>query len=203
MKYLLENLPYSYDSLEPYIDAKTMEIHHGKHHKLYTDKLNEILEKRAEFDNTPIEDILKNSSDLPSDIRQGIINYGGGFYNHNLFWKSMAPDGLRRPEGSLKAALEKYFKSYEEWWRIFSENANTKFGSGWSWLVKNNKNELSVITTSNQDTPLSFGLYPLLGIDVWEHAYYLKYQNRRMEYIEAWHNIIDWREAMKRFEVDF
>lgn len=204
-KYILEKLPYDYDALEPYIDKETMIIHHSKHHQGYVDKLNAILENAPQLGEKDLEDILRDVNSLPENLKEGVVNFGGGVYNHNLFWLSMAPVGsnLNTPQGQLKEALVKEFGSYDEWWRIFAEEANKKFGSGWVWLVKDKNNKLKVVSTSNQDNPLSYGYYPLLGLDVWEHAYYLKYQNRRNEYVSMWKNIIDWKEAIKRFEKSF
>jgi len=200
MKYFLKPLSYSYNALEPYIDAKTMEIHYSKHYQGYVDKLNEVILKNPELLEKSLEELLTNPDILPVEVRQDIINYGGGVYNHELFWLNMAPDGLKQPVGPLNNAILKSFGSYEDWWKRFSLAAKGKFGSGWAWLVKDKSGNLDIVATSNQDSPLSLGYYPLLGIDVWEHAYYLKYQNRRAEYVDSWINIIDWREAMKRFE---
>jgi Fe-Mn family superoxide dismutase len=198
----LKNLPYSYDALEPYIDKETMEIHHLKHHQGYVDKFNEFVIKDERLKEFELESLLQNIhsiQNLDPGIKESIINFGGGVYNHNLFWQCMSPSGLRKPEGELLEAIVKTFGSYENWWDKFSAAAKSKFGSGWAWLVKDKNRNLKIITTSNQDSPLSLGLYPLLGIDVWEHAYYLKYRNKRADYVDAWQNIIDFREAMRRF----
>lgn len=205
MNYFLEKLPYSYDALEPYIDAKTMELHHKKHHFGYAEKLESVLENDPSLKNNDLEYFLMHLDEVREELRRSFINFGGGVYNHNLFWKNMAPPhlGVKRPEGALKDAINKNFGSYENWWEEFKKAANGIFGSGWAWLVKDKEKNLKIISTPNQDSPLSYGYYPLLGLDVWEHAYYLKYQNRRNEYIEMWQNVIDWQEAMSRFEKDF
>lgn len=202
MQYQLESLPYAYDALEPYIDAKTMEVHHSKHHQAYINKLNEALEKYPEISDIPLEDLLRDVLKIPENIRQAVINHGGGTYNHNLFWKSMSPTGVREPIGVLGSAIQQTFGSYEEFWKQFSATASGQFGSGWAWLVLTRDKKVKITATSNQDSPLSIGETPLLGIDVWEHAYYLKYQNKRMDYIEAWKSIIDWTEAMRRYEYE-
>jgi Fe-Mn family superoxide dismutase len=200
MKYVLKPLSYSYDALEPYIDARTMEIHHSKHYQGYVDKLNETLLKVPQLLEKDLEELLKNPNVVPAEIRQDVINYGGGVYNHELFWLNMSPNGLRKPAEPLNAAILKAFGSYENWWGKFALAAKGKFGSGWVWLVKDKDRNLSIVATSNQDSPLALGFYPLLGIDVWEHAYYLKYQNRRAEYVDTWINVIDWQEALRRFQ---
>jgi Fe-Mn family superoxide dismutase len=183
----LPDLGYSFDALEPYIDAKTMEIHHDKHHAAYVTKLNDALIGVPEWQDKPIEEILKYIESLPSDIRTPVRNNGGGHYNHTLFWASMAPGGSKE----IPEAITKTFGSADDFKAKFADAAVGQFGSGWAWLVKNGQN-LEIMSTGNQETPLKEGKTPLLGLDVWEHAYYLKYQNRRPEYIEAWWSVVNW-----------
>lgn len=200
MAFELPKLAYDYKALEPYVDAQTMEIHHTKHHAAYTNNLNAALQG-TENENKKIEEILANISKLPVAVR----NNGGGFYNHNLFWEVMKPNGGGNPNGDLSDAITKYFGSFDKFKETFSNAAATRFGSGWAWLLVNDKKELVVSSTANQDNPLMDiadvkGL-PILGLDVWEHAYYLKYQNRRPEYISAFWNVINWEEIAKRFKL--
>jgi Fe-Mn family superoxide dismutase len=196
MAFELPKLGYSYNALEPNIDAMTMEIHYTKHHQAYTTNLNNALANTSDA-NATIEDILKNISKLPIAVR----NNGGGFYNHNLFWKLMSPTGGGNPTGDISDAITKYFGSFDKFKEQFSNAAATRFGSGWAWLVKNAQGELVVSSTPNQDNPLmdvaDVKGKPILGIDVWEHAYYLKYQNRRVDYIAAFWNVINWEEVNK------
>ncbi len=198
MRHELPKLTYDHTALEPYIDSKTMEIHHTKHHAAYVEKLNTALEKHPDLFGKGIVDLLKDLDSIPSDIRQAVINNGGGHYNHSVFWTIMGPNKGGRPSGSLEAALLKQFGDFEAFKKEFEQAALTRFGSGWAWLVSKGK-ELQVISTPNQDSPISSGLYPIIGIDVWEHAYYLKYQNRRPDYVKAWWNVVDWAEAERRF----
>lgn len=188
----LPELPYAYEALEPHVDAETMRIHHDKHHQAYMDKLNAALEKHPEFFEKSIEEILSDLSAVPEDIRGAVRNAGGGYYHHNIFWEMMSPDGGGEPEGAVAEAINAKFGSFESFKTEFTNAAATHFASGWAWLVKDGAGELSIITTANQDSPVSDGFTPLLGIDVWEHAYYLKYQNKRPEFIEAWWNVVNW-----------
>jgi superoxide dismutase, Fe-Mn family len=190
--YSLPTLNYSYDALEPYIDKMTMEIHHTKHHQAYINNLNSALEKYSEFHNLELEEILKKLNQLPEEIKTAVRNNGGGHYNHSLFWEIMKPNGGGEPKGKLKEEIEKNFGSFEEFKKLFLETAIKHFGSGWGWLVLSSDRKLKVYSLLNQDTPLMNGDIPIMGIDVWEHAYYLKYQNRRAEYIEAWWNVVNW-----------
>jgi len=190
--YSLPQLPYSYDALEPYIDKMTMEIHHTKHHQAYINNLNSALEKYSEFHNLELEEILKNLNQLPEEIRTAVRNNGGGHYNHTLFWEIMRPNSGGEPKGKLKEEIEKNFRSFEEFKKLFSETAIKHFGSGWAWLVITSDKKLKVYSLLNQDNPLINGDIPIMGLDVWEHAYYLKYQNRRAEYIEAWWHVVNW-----------
>jgi Fe-Mn family superoxide dismutase len=190
--YSLPQLPYSYDALEPYIDKTTMEIHHTKHHQAYINNLNSALEKYPEFHNLELEEILRNLNQLPEEIRTAVRNNGGGHYNHSLFWEIMKPNGGGEPKGKLKEEIEKNFGSFEEFKKLFSETAIKHFGSGWAWLVITSDKKLKVYSMLNQDNPLMNGDIPIMGLDVWEHAYYLKYQNRRAEYVEAWWHVVNW-----------
>jgi Fe-Mn family superoxide dismutase len=190
--YSLPQLPYPYDALEPYIDKMTMEIHHTKHHQAYINNLNSALEKYPEFHNLELEEILKNLNELPEEIKTAVRNNGGGHYNHTLFWEIMKPNGGGEPGGRLKEEIEKNFGSFEEFNKLFSETAIKHFGSGWAWLVITSDKKLKVYSLLNQDNPLMNGDIPIMGLDVWEHAYYLKYQNRRAEYVEAWWHVVNW-----------
>lgn len=197
--YELQPLPYSYDALEPWIDAKTMEVHHGKHHKTYCDKLNEAINKYPElFEKSP-EDLLRDLSAVPEDIRGMVKNHGGGFVNHNFFWRCMGKEKGGVPVGNILNAIIRDFESFESFTKMFSTIALQQFGSGWAWLVKDSSESLKVLNLPNQDSPLSIGLTPLLCLDVWEHAYYLKYQNRRAEYVENWWHVVNWDEVEKLY----
>lgn len=189
MKYTLPKLGYAYDALEPAIDARTMEIHHTKHHNGYVNNLNAALEKHPEF-NLPLNEMLLDLNKVPEDIRTAVRNNGGGHYNHTMFWEILTPGGANKPSGKLLEAINKAFGSYENFKNLFASAAATRFGSGWAWLLKTDKG-LVITSTPNQDTPLSEGK-PILALDVWEHAYYLKYQNRRPEYIDAFFSVINW-----------
>jgi superoxide dismutase, Fe-Mn family len=198
MTHELPDLPYDYNALEPHIDEQTMRIHHDKHHAGYTKKLNAALEKHPElFEKTP-EELLKNLSSLPEDIRSAIQNNGGGYVNHSLFWQIMKPNG-GMPMGALQKKMHAKWGSFDAFKEEFSKVAATRFGSGWAWLVVNN-GELEVVSTANQDNPLTDGKVPLLCLDVWEHAYYLKYQNKRPDYITAFWNVVNWEKANELFE---
>jgi len=190
--YFLPSLPYSYNALEPYVDSMTMEIHHSKHHQVYVNNLNSALEEYSEFHNLELEEILRNLEQLPEEIRTIVRNNGGGHYNHSLFWEIMKPNGGGEPRGKLKEEIEKNFRSFEEFKNLFFEIALKHFGSGWAWLILTPDKKLKVYSLPNQDSPLMNGDIPIMGIDVWEHAYYLKYQNRRNEYIQAWWNVVNW-----------
>ncbi|HLC95751.1 MAG TPA: superoxide dismutase [Candidatus Nanoarchaeia archaeon] len=189
MTHEVPKLPYAYNALEPYIDEKTMMIHHDKHHAAYVAKLNAALEKHSNLQNRPAEDLLKDLSAIPEDIRTAIKNHGGGHANHSFFWALLKKDV--KCSGEIEKAITKTFGGFDKFKEQFSAAAANQFGSGWAWLVAN-KGKLEIISTPNQDSPLSQGKTPIVGIDVWEHAYYLKYQNRRPEYIEAFFNVINW-----------
>ncbi len=197
MAFELPKLDYAYSALEPHIDAKTMEIHHSKHHQAYTDKLNTAV-KATKFGNMDINDILKDISQLPPDKKSAIINNGGGFANHSFFWKILSPDGGEL-SGNVAKAIKEKFGSFENFKQSFSDAALSLFGSGWVWLVLDDSG-LEIIQTKNQDSPLSEGKAPLLCIDLWEHSYYLKYQNRRADYIAAWWNVVDWTVVEENFK---
>jgi Fe-Mn family superoxide dismutase len=197
MAYEVPPLPYAYDALEPHIDEATMKLHHDKHHQAYVDKANAALEG-TEFDGKPVEEVLQNLSSLPSDKQGPFRNNGGGHANHTLFWESMSPDGGGEPGGELGDAIKAKFGSFDEFKEQFEANGVGQFGSGWTWLVLKN-GELELAKTPNQDSPLLDGATPLLGNDVWEHAYYLKYQNKRPDYLKAWWNVVDWDKVAERY----
>ena len=199
MAFELPKLPYAYDALEPHIDARTMEIHHGKHHQAYTSNLNAALEKYPELADKTIGDLLKDLDAVPEDIRGAVRNNGGGYKNHKIFWSIMSPDGGGEPSGELAEAINKAFGDFASFKDAFSKAAMGQFGSGWAWLCKDASGALSVGGTPNQDNPMSQGFTPLLGLDVWEHAYYLNYQNRRADYVAAWWNVVNWEEVSRRF----
>ena len=197
MAYSVPDLPYAYDALEPHIDEQTMRLHHDKHHQAYVDKVNAALEGTEHADK-PIEDVIRNLDAIPEDKRTAVRNNGGGHFNHTLFWESMSPNGGGAPTGDLAAAIDEAFGSFDAFKEQFEAAGVNQFGSGWAWLVLDG-GKLAVTSTANQDNPLSQGKTPLLGNDVWEHAYYLKYQNRRPEYLKAWWNVVAWDEVAQRF----
>ena len=197
MAFSVPPLPFAFDALEPHIDAKTMEIHHDKHHQAYVDKANAALEG-TEFADKPIAEIVANLGALPADKQGPVRNNGGGHYNHSLFWESLQGDGVQTPSGDLAAAIDTAFGSFDAFKTTFQDAGVARFGSGWVWLVKGD-NGLEVVSTPNQDTPLADGKTPLLGNDVWEHAYYLTYQNNRPAYLEAFWNVVDWDKVAERF----
>ena len=199
MKYELPNLPYDFAALEPHIDAKTMEIHHDKHHATYTNNLNAALEKHPEIADVPLADLLKDLSKVPEDIRPAIRNSGGGYFNHDFFWKILTPNQAQ-PGGQFLDALNAKFGSLDDFKKQFTDLAISVFGSGWAWLSIDSNKSLQLHKTPNQDTPLAENMYPILGLDVWEHAYYLKYKNVRADYLKAWWNVVNWQEINKRFE---
>lgn len=198
MPHKLPELPFSHDALEPYIDAKTMEIHHGKHHNTYVTKLNEAVAGQpcAEWS---LENLLRKINEVPEKIRGAVRNHGGGHANHTLFWETMTPGGRGNPVGGVGQAIDKKWGNFDAFKKEFANVGATRFGSGWAWLVWN-KGELECFSTANQDSPLMEGKTPLLGLDVWEHAYYLKYQNRRPDYIEAWWHCVNWKKVHILFE---
>jgi superoxide dismutase, Fe-Mn family len=192
MAHQLAPLPYGFDALEPYIDARTMEIHHDKHHAAYTNNLNKAIEG-TEWENMPVEQLLANLDRVHENIRTTVRNNGGGYVNHNLFWQVMGPNAGGNPTGDLAAAIDRTFGSFAAFQEKFATAAATRFGSGWAWLVQKKDGTLDVYSTPNQDSPLMTGDKPLLGLDVWEHAYYLKYQNRRPDYIANFWNVVNWK----------
>ena len=198
MAHQLAPLPYPNDALEPYIDARTMEIHHDKHHAAYLNNLNKAIEG-SEWENMPVEQLLANLDRVHENIRTTVRNNGGGFVNHNLFWQVMGPNAGGAPTGELAVAIDRAFGSFAAFQEKFSTAAATRFGSGWAWLVQKRDGSLDVYSTPNQDSPLMTGDKPLLGLDVWEHAYYLKYQNRRPEYIANFWNLVNWPAVAERF----
>lgn len=200
MSFLLDPLPYPVDALEPHIDAKTMEIHHDKHHGTYVSKLNAALEQAPDQQNKSLEELLRSLDTLPEGIRTAVRNHGGGHHNHSLFWRTLSPAGGGRPSGSFARALERDFGSFDAFKDQFSASAAGLFGSGWQWLAAGPDRKLTLLSLPNQDSPLSKGVVPILGLDVWEHAYYLKYQNRRPEYISAFWNVADWQRVAELFD---
>lgn len=200
MAHVLPDLPYAYDALEPHIDARTMEIHHSKHHDGYVGKLNAALEGEVDLEARSLDDLLADLDALPADIRTAVRNNGGGHANHTLFWSVMAPDGGGEPAGALAEAMDDTFGSFEEFKSEFSNAAATRFGSGWAWLTVDSGGNLKVYSTANQDSPVMEGDTPILGLDVWEHAYYLNYQNRRPDYIGAWWNVVNWKQVQEYYE---
>lgn len=197
-KHELPKLPYAYDALEPHIDARTMEIHHTKHHNTYVTKLNEAIAGNSELEAKSLEELLTNLDAVPETVRTAVRNNGGGHFNHTLFWEIMGPNAGGAPTGELAEAITKAFGSFDAFKEQFSAAAAGRFGSGWAWLVVNN-GALEVTSTPNQDTPISEGKTPILGLDVWEHAYYLKFQNKRPDYIAAFWNVVNWDEVAKRY----
>jgi Fe-Mn family superoxide dismutase len=201
MPYALPPLPYPYDALEPHIDKMTMEIHHTRHHQTYVNNVNKALEQVPEaLRNLPIEDLLRQIDRVPESLRTVVRNNGGGHANHSLFWVIMSPNGGGKPTGKLAEAVDRTFGSFDSFKDKLSTTAINHFGSGWGWLCVNGQGQLVVKSTPNQDSPYMEGLIPILGIDVWEHAYYLKYQNRRAEYVAAWWNVVNWPEVARRYE---
>ncbi len=198
MAFELSKLPYSYEALEPFIDAQTMNIHHTKHHQAYVTNLNAALEKHPELGGWSLDTLVAKLAEIPEDIRAAVRNHGGGHWNHDMFWNIMAPNAGGEPAGALAKAIEGDFGSFANFKAEFDKAAMGRFGSGWAWLVEKG-DTLAVVSTANQDNPLTDGLKPLMGIDVWEHAYYLKYQNRRADYIAAWWNVVNWEAVAGRF----
>lgn len=193
------NLPYAYDALEPHISVDTMHVHYDKHYMGYTKKLNAAVEG-TEYAAKDIRDLLANLEELPEDIYTAVKNNGGGYYNHTLFWQVLSPQGGTEPEGELAEAIASTFGSFSQFKEEFSQMATTVFGSGWAWLVVNEEDELEIVKTPNQDNPISYGKEPILGVDMWEHAYYLDYQNNKGEYVEAFWNVINWEKVAEFYD---
>jgi len=199
MAYELPKLPYAYDALEPHIDARTMEIHHTKHHQAYITNVNNALKDKPDLANKSVEDLIKDLNAVPEDIRAAVRNNGGGHANHSFFWKIMGPNAGGAPSGKLGDDITSVFGSFDAFKEKFADAGVKRFGSGWAWLIKNKSGKLEVTSTPNQDSPLMDGNTPLLGLDVWEHAYYLNYQNRRPDYIKAWWNVVNWDAVAKNY----
>lgn len=200
MAFEVPPLPYPYEALEPHIDAQTMHLHHDKHHQAYVTNLNAAIEKHPELASKSAEDLIKNLSSVPEDIRTAVRNNGGGHVNHTMFWEIMGPNGGGAPSGRLADAINAAFGSLDALKAAVNDAGAKRFGSGWTWLVKTADGKLAVVSTANQDNPISEGQFPILGNDVWEHAYYLKYQNKRPDYLAAWWNTVNWDAVSKRFE---
>jgi Fe-Mn family superoxide dismutase len=198
MAFELAPLPYDYAALEPHIDTATMHLHHDKHHQAYVTNLNGAIEKHAELASKSVDDLVRNLATIPEDIRGVVRNNGGGHSNHSLFWTIMKPNGGGAPTGAIGEQIVKDFGSFDDFKKLFNEAGVKQFGSGWAWLILES-GKLKILSTANQDSPLTAGHYPILGNDVWEHAYYLKYNNRRPDYLAAWWNVVNWDEINKRF----
>ena len=199
MAFELPPLPYAYNALEPHIDEETMHLHHDKHHQAYVTNLNNALQG-SPFADLPVAEVLRRINEVPESARTAVRNNGGGHYNHSMFWTIMTPGGSNAPTGALAQAINDTFGSFDQFKAQFNDAGVKRFGSGWAWLVMGQDGKLQVISTANQDSPLMEGIYPVMGNDVWEHAYYLKYQNRRPDYLAAWWNVVNWDEVAKRFE---
>ncbi|HEX5157261.1 MAG TPA: superoxide dismutase [Ktedonobacterales bacterium] len=199
MAYELPPLPYDYNALEPYIDEETMHLHHDKHHQAYINNLNAALQGQSQFENMSIDELIRSLNSVPDNIRTAVRNNGGGHINHSMFWQIMKPNGGGEPTGDLASAISSTFGSFDQFKAAFNDAGAKRFGSGWAWLVIGADGKLAVTSTANQDSPLIDGQYPVMGNDVWEHAYYLKYQNRRPEYLAAWWNVVNWDEIGKRY----
>jgi len=199
MAFELPPLPYDYNALEPYIDEQTMRLHHDKHHQTYVANLNAALQNNAEFASLSVEDLVRRINEIPEASRTAVRNNGGGHVNHSMFWQIMKPNGGGEPTGELASAIQQAFGSFDVFKTQFNDAGAKRFGSGWTWLVLDQSGKLAVTSTANQDSPLMEGSYPVMGNDVWEHAYYLKYQNRRPEYLNAWWNVVNWDEVARRY----
>ncbi|MBO0781504.1 MAG: superoxide dismutase [Ktedonobacteraceae bacterium] len=199
MAFELPPLPYDYNALEPYIDTQTMQLHHDKHHATYVNNLNAALQGHA-FASLPVEEVVRRINEVPENIRTAVRNNGGGHVNHSMFWQIMTPNGGGQPSGALAEAINAKFGSFDAFKTAFNDAGTKRFGSGWAWLILDGSGNLQVTSTANQDSPFMEGSYPIMGNDVWEHAYYLKYQNRRPEYLAAWWNVVNWNEVAKRYE---
>jgi superoxide dismutase, Fe-Mn family len=199
MAFEVPPLPYGYDALEPYIDAETMHLHHDKHHAAYVNNLNAALKDQAQFASMDVDELMRHINDVPESIRTAVRNNGGGHSNHSMFWQIMGPNAGGSPTGELASAINSTFGSFDAFKAAFNDAGAKRFGSGWAWLILDRSGKLQVVSSANQDSPLMDGNYPILGNDVWEHAYYLKYQNRRPDYLAAWWNVVNWDEVAKRY----
>lgn len=199
MAFELAPLPYGYDALEPFIDTTTMQLHHDKHHAAYVNNLNAAIEKYGDLQSQSIEELIVNLNSVPEDIRTTVRNNAGGHINHTMFWQIMGPNGGGAPTGDIAKVINDQFGGFDAFKQQFNDAGTKRFGSGWVWLVRNNQGDLQIISTPNQDSPLLEGQFPIMGNDVWEHAYYLKYQNRRPEYLNAWWNVLNWEEINRRY----
>ncbi|GAC1447771.1 MAG: superoxide dismutase [Ktedonobacterales bacterium] len=200
MAFEVPALPYDYAALEPYIDEQTMHLHHDKHHQAYVNNLNAALEGQSQLASLSIEELMQRINEVPENIRAAVRNNGGGHINHSMYWQIMKPNGGGQPSGELGNAINSTFGSFDQFKAAFNDAGTKRFGSGWAWLVADQSGKLQVISTANQDSPLMDGLRPIMGNDVWEHAYYLKYQNRRPDYLNAWWNVVNWEEIEKRYQ---
>ena len=201
MAHELPPLPYAFDALEPYIDAQTMQLHHDMHHQAYVTKLNGALEKYSDLQSKTPEELIKELESLPSDIKTAVRNNGGGHVNHTMFWQIMKPNGGGEPTGAIATAIQDTFGDFETFKQRFNDAGANQFGSGWAWLVRTSDGKLEITNSPNQDNPMTNGAFPVMGNDVWEHAYYLKYQNKRPEYLKQWWNVVNWDEVNKRLEM--
>ena len=199
MAFELPPLPYDYNALEPYIDEQTMHLHHDKHHQAYVTNLNAALQSNADFASLSVEDLVRRINEIPEASRAAVRNNGGGHLNHTMFWQIMKPNGGGEPTGELASAIQQAFGSFDTFKTQFNDAGVKRFGSGWAWLVLDQSGKLAVMSTANQDSPLTDGMYPVMGNDVWEHAYYLKYQNRRADYLKAWWNVVNWDAVAKNY----
>ena len=200
MAFELPPLPYDYSALEPYIDTQTMQLHHDKHHQAYVTALNNALKDQAQFASLSLEDLMRRINEVPESIRTAVRNNGGGHINHTMFWQIMKPNGGGEPTGAIASAIQSTFGSFDAFKTAFNDAGVKRFGSGWAWLILDSSGKLQVTSTANQDSPFMDGNYPVMGNDVWEHAYYLKYQNRRPDYLNAWWNVVNWDEISRRYQ---
>lgn len=201
MAFELSPLPYNYDALEPFIDAQTMQLHHDMHHQAYVNNLNAAVEKHSQLQSKSLEDLVRELDSIPDDVRTAVRNNGGGHVNHTMFWEIMGPNAGGEPTGAVGDAIRENFGDFETFKQRFNDAGTKQFGSGWVWLVRSSDGKLEIVSTPNQDSPMTQGHFPIMGNDVWEHAYYLKYQNRRAEYLKQWWNVVNWDEISKRFEM--
>ncbi len=200
MAFELPPLPYDYSALEPYIDTQTMQLHHDKHHQAYVTNLNNALKDQAQFASLSLEELMRRINEVPDSVRTAVRNNGGGHINHTMFWQIMKPNGGGEPTGALASAIQSTFGSFDAFKTAFNDAGVKRFGSGWAWLILDSSGKLQITSTANQDSPYMEGNYPVMGNDVWEHAYYLKYQNRRPDYLNAWWNVVNWDEISRRYQ---